>query len=289
MRRLDIGTASYRNPNKLDAMLRSIETHAGTDWRCFIIHNPSAFDSDEQAVRAVITGAVNRSARFVPVWLETNRGYSGAINELFQCAETEYIAYLDNDAEVLTARWDEKLCSYLDRFHEIGMVFPNGGPYPIARGPYTEVMWGVGYAFVINRLAMKDTGHFDTTIGHQNEADYAMRLRMAGWKCAAVPEIQVAHHAAATNDPAAIERINRGVVEFVNKWNRYFNGKNFTYHSPNVTRWEDWPPNSLYLEEYWRLQLPQLNTAPEVVTLDGRDYDLIRVPRFKDFYRNRII
>ena len=112
---------------------------------------------------------------------------------------------------------------------------------------------------------------------------------MAGYKCAALRQVQVGHDATATNNPASIERINRGVVRWVDKHNRYFNGKNFHYHSPNVTRFEDWPPNALYLEEYFKAKLPGLNDAPEVVNIDGREYDLIRVPRFKEFYRGRII
>ena len=80
-------------------------------------------------------------------------------------------------------------------------MFPNGGAYPINRGNYMEIMWGVGFCWGINRLAMKDTGLFDEAIGHQNEPDWCMRLRMAGWRCAALPGVQVRHDAAATNDP----------------------------------------------------------------------------------------
>jgi GT2 family glycosyltransferase len=288
MRKLNIGVASYRNPQKLDAALRSIEQKSTTDWRCFIIHNPSEGEDDAKAGE-VIREACARNERFVALWQSQNRGYAGAVNALFRRATTEYLAYLDNDAEVLVAGWDEQLCFYLDRFHEIGMIFPNGGAYQIPRGSYQEVMWGVGFCWAVNRLAMADTGEFDESLGHQEEADYALRLRMAGWKCAAAPEIRVAHNATATNDPAAVERINRGVVAFVNKWCRYFGGKNLNYHSPNVLRWEDWPPNALYLEEYWKQRLPQLNSNPSVVVLDGRQYDLISVPRLKDFYGGRII
>lgn len=287
MRRVDIGIASYRNPEKLEATLRSIEQRSTTDWRCFIVHNPSEADDDTQMV---IAKAIQRNlSRFEPVWMESNVGYAGAVCELMRRAETEYLIYCDNDIEISTTGWDETLCSYLDRFHEIGLIFPNGGAYPIDRGSYQEVMWGVGFCWALNRMAMTDAGEFDTSLGHQEEADYSLRVRMAGWKCAAVPEVRVAHHATATNDPASIERINRGVVNWVNKWCRYFGGKNLNYHSPNVLRWEDWPPNALYLEEYWRLRVPELNRAPEVIQLEGRDYDLIKVPRFKDFYRGRII
>lgn len=286
MRRLDIGVASYKNPVMLKSTLDCIERQSTTDWRCFIIHNPS---DDDIETRKVIEEAVKRNARFVPTILLENKGYAGAICTLMSLAETEYIAYCDNDVEIQTNGWDETLCSYLDRFHEIGMMFPNGGAYQINSGNYTEIMWGVGFCWVLNRLTMTDTGTFDASLGHQEEADYCLRVRMAGWKCASAPEVHVKHHASATNDPSAIERINRGVVNWVDKWNKYFNGKNFNYHSVNVTRFEDWPPNALYLEEYWKSRIPGLNANPEVVHMDGRDYDLIKVPRFKDFYRGRII
>jgi GT2 family glycosyltransferase len=169
------------------------------------------------------------------------------------------------------------------------MIFPGSGSHPINCGAYDKIMWGVGFCWLLNRHAMKDTGLFDTAIGHQNECDYALRLRMEGWLCAAAREVGVVHHATATNDPASIERIGRGVMEFVNKWCRYFGGKNLNYHSPNVLRWEDWPPNALYLEEYWQKKMPNLNDAPEVVTVNGREFDLIKTPKFKDFYRGRII
>jgi GT2 family glycosyltransferase len=287
-RRVDIGVASYRNPEKLARTLESIRTQTRGDWQCFIVHNPS---SGDEGVRDVIRDTVTRygPAKFMPVYLESNRGYAGAVNEILQRAETEYVLYCDNDIEILTPGWDEQFCGLLDRHHEVGMVFPNGGPYQIDRGNYQEVLWGVGFCWGINRLAMKDTGSFDEAIGHQNEPDYCMRLRMAGWRCAALPGVQVRHDATATNDPAQIERINRGVVQFVDKWNRYFNGKNFSYHSPNVTRWHDWPPNALYLEEWFRLQGVGTNAAPRIMAIGGEMFDMCEVPRLANFYRGRII
>lgn len=286
MRRLDIGMASYGNPARLQVALSQLAAHSATDWRCFIVHNPGG-DGDE-AARGVIEQAA-ADPRFVPVWMPENVGYAGAVNKLFELAETEYIAYIDNDAIVRTSAWDECLAGYLDRFHEIGMVFPNGGPYPIQRDGYTEVMWGVGFCWLISRMAMRDVGPFDASLGHQDEADYALRVRMAGYRCAAVAAVQVHHDATATNNPASIERINNGVRKWVDKWCAYFGGKTINYHSPNVIRWEDWQPNALYLEEYWKGKLPGLNANPEVVQLDGREYDLIRVPRLHGFYTGRII
>lgn len=287
-RRLDIGVASYKNPDKLRATLESIEKHSVTDWRCLVIHNPAEGEADAQA-RVVIAEFAARNPRFVPVWQEVNTGYAGAVATLQKTAETEYLGYLDNDAEVMTPGWDEKLCSYLDRFHEIGMIFPGGGVRPIDRGNYVEVMWGVGFCWVLNRMVVADVGTFDTEIGHQEEADYCLRVRMGGWKCAAAGEVQVLHHATATNDPKAIERISRGVQNFVNKWCRVFGGKNLNYYSPNVLRWDDWPPNALYLEEWFKLKQPTLNMTPAVVNIEGVEYDIIKVFRLRGFYKGRVI
>ncbi|TAL03528.1 MAG: glycosyltransferase [Rhodospirillaceae bacterium] len=301
-RRLDIGVASYRNPEKLRATLASIEAMSTTDWSCVVVHNPSADEAGNQALQ-IILDHVSRDPRYSIIQPVSNAGYAGAVNLILAHAQSEYIAYLDNDVEILTPGWDETLCSYLDRFHEIGIIFPNGGAYMIPRGPYTEVQWAAGFAWVMNRLCHAEVGGMDETIGHQNECDLALRIRMAGWKCAGAPEVRIAHHATATSDPAANERIARGVREFVDKWTRYFGGKNLNYHSPNVLRWEDWHPNALYMEEWWKLQrgesceeglmcrfdIRELNDSPEVITVEGRDYDLIRVPRFNGFYRGRVI
>lgn len=286
-RRLDIGIASYMAPEKLRRTVEAVKEHSTTDWRLRIVHNPCEGDD---ATREVIDDYYTENPRIGRIMLPENVGYCGAVNTIFEEAGSEYIAYLDNDAYVQTPGWDEILCSYLDRFHEIGMIFPNSGAYPIPRAAYTEVQWAAGFCFVVNRLAMKDVGLMDTTLGHQEDPDYCLRMRMAGYRVACAPEVEVLHDATATNNPASIERINRGVVNFVNKWNRYFNGENFNYHSPNVTRWEDWPVNALYMEEWWKLQRPDLNINPNTFTLpDGREYDEIIVPRLAGFYRGRVI
>lgn len=284
-RRLDIGIASYGASVKLARTLTSLRDTAHGDWRCFLIDNPGP----DPATRDTIAEFAREDSRFVPVLLDANIGYAGAVCQLFKVAESEHIAYSDNDVIFCTPGWDGILRSYLDRFEELGLVFPNTGAAPIERGGYTEVMWAVGFCWVLRRACMAETGPFDTTLGHQEEADYCLRVRMGGWKCAAVREVEVQHDATATNDPASNERITRGVINFVNKWSRYFGGKNLSYHSPKPLRWEDWPPNALHMEEYWLTKYPDLNATPEVVRDGNFDYDLIRVPRRAEYYRGRII
>ena len=291
MKRLDIGIASYGASEKLARAVASIREMSSGDFRLFVIDNPGP----DPATRRMIAELAVADDRIVPVFLERNVGYAGAVNEFLRLALTEpgwsHLAYCDNDVVIRTPGWDPMLCAHLDRHPQIGMIFPNGGAYPIPRADFIEVMWGIGFCWVASRKALTEVGPFDAELGHQEEADYCLRLRMAGYVCAAAPEVQVQHEARSTNDPASRERINAGVVRFVDKWNRYFCGGTQGYHSPNVLRWEDWPPNALYLEDYWRRhpKTQGLNDAPEEIAIDGMAYDLIRVPRFRHYYRGRVI
>ena len=289
MTELDIGIASYGSHEKLKRTISSLQSNSAMDWRCFVIDNPGP----DPKTRPLIERIAAKDKRIIPVFLDRNVGYAGAVNYLLRRVTSEpgwsKVAYCDNDVIIETAAWDQILGHHLDAHPEIGMVFPNEGAYGMKGDGFTEIMWGVGFCWMTTRQVITEVGVFDEQIGHQNECDYCLRVRMSGYKCAAVPEVSVHHDAVASSDPAARERINKGVVEFVDKWNQYFCGKGQGYHSPNVLRWEDWPPNALYLERWWKERLPELNDNPETMVSDGRDYDLIRVPRLEMFYRGRIV
>lgn len=284
MRRLDVGIASFRKTDRLRTTLESLIQHSTTDWRCFVVDNASGPET-----RGIISEFAARDGRIIPVFLDVNVGYAGAVNKIFELAETEYIAYLDDDTEIHTAGWDEHLCSYLDRYHELGIVFPNWGHSAIPRGAYHEVLWAAGFAWVVSRMAQRTVGPMDTEIGHHEEVDFATRLKLQGYKLACAPEIRVSHHETATRSPESQERISQGVVRWMNKWVGYFCGKDLNYHSPNVLRITDWPVHALHMEDYFKAKLPDLNVNPETVEIDGAEWDLIRVPRPKGFYRSRII
>lgn len=284
-RRLDVGIVAYRDVDKLRKAVFHLRENSTTDWRLYIVDNPA----EGSQTRDYITALALEDNRISYKFMQENVGYAGGVNEILERAQTEYVAFLDHDAYVLTRGWDEILCSYLDRFHELGIIFPNNGHYAIDRGAYQECLWAAGFCWIINRIAYKDVGPMDTTIGHHEEVDLCIRLRLAGYKLGCSPSVQVAHDETSTRSPESLERINRGVIAWMNKWVAYFCGKNVNYHSPNVLRVTDWPPNALYLEEWYKSQLPGLNDNPEVVTIGGVPMDLIKVPKPHGFYRGRII
>jgi GT2 family glycosyltransferase len=285
VRRLDIGICSYGNAQKLQKTLLSIREQSRTDFRAFIIDNPGP----DPETRPLIERFAAEDKRFVPVFEVSNIGYAGAVNELFHLAETEYVAYLDNDVQIFTPGWDETLCGYLDRHHELGLMFPNMGHYAINRGAYHECLWAAGFCCVVNRMAQRAVGMMDVLLGHHEEVDLAIRLRLEGYRLGCAPEVTVQHDETSTRSPESQERINAGVIKWMDKWVAYFCGKNVNYHSPNVLRVTDWPVNALYLEEYYRSKLPGLNDNPQTTVVDGVEMDLISIPKPKGFYRSRVI
>ena len=50
MRRLDLGIASYQNPNKLDQTLRALRQTCRTDWRCLVVDN---FSTDVEVLKVL--------------------------------------------------------------------------------------------------------------------------------------------------------------------------------------------------------------------------------------------
>jgi GT2 family glycosyltransferase len=287
MRRLDIGVVAYGNPEGLERAVASMHRTMKTDYRILVVVNPHPEPPKHAATLAALTriGNPRVHARLMP----ENVGYAGGVNEILKWAETDYIAYSDHDATFNIEGWDERMCALLDSKHEIGMLFPNGGAAMIPCGEYCEILWGVGCAWVLTRLCYADVGGFDTEIGHHEEVDYGTRVRLAGYLVAAIPEISVSHEAVATSNPASLERINRGVRAWVDKWCGYFAGKDVNYHSKNVLRHTDWNVHALHMEKYFLMKLGPINANPEVISIDGADYDLIKVPRPKGYYRDRIV
>ena len=310
MRVLDIGVVSYKNPDKLRATLASIEQQSTTDWRCLIFHNPAKGPEDSQA-REVAREACSRNSRFSLFEMSENVGYVGGVNAFFDRAETEYLAYCDNDVELRTNGWDEALCAILDANPECGQVFPGSGHYGFFNGRYHECLWNAGYCWILRRqaldkLALVDgkyrrgnpPGCLDTSLGHHEEVDLMIRLRFAGYQIGCRPDVKVLHHETATQSDSAVHRpggrIHDGVVRWMNKWNGYFCGDQLEYsmtaYDSRALRYTDWNVCALYLERMTLHYFPQWNSTPRTVMVPGvGDMDVVEVLKPKDCYKRRAI
>lgn len=294
---LHIGIASYQNPTAVEKAIESIQWSTDGDWKLLVVDNASP----DPVVRRVLETAATDS-RITLEFRDDNIGYVGAVNRIIEWADSEnaeFVAYCDNDAEIKTQGWNTKMLDVLRRHHNVVMACPTKfGAFPIHGPDFTEILWGIGCFWILKRLPLlqppKDIGPWDTTLGHQEEVDYQMRLRLEGWTIAGV-DIDVLHQAKASTSPAAQDRITAGVINWMNKWTQYFAGPTITYHSPNVVRFEDWPLNALYIERYMKAKQLEgkfpmgLNDNPEQIVVEGRLFDLIKVPRWPNLYRDRLV
>lgn len=306
MRRLDIGIASYgADPEKLLRAVASVKRCSLAVWRLFIIHNPSAGD---EATRVAIAQIVRLDQRIVAVWMPENAGYVGAVNKLFELAESEYIAYLDNDIEILTPGWDQAFLGVMEENAEVGWMFPGHGHYGFFNGKYHECLWNAGYCWILRRETQKQiaakrpaadgSGGFDPTLGHHEEVDYMIRMRLAGFRIGCCPEVNVMHHETATHASEAAHkpggRIHDGVVRWMNKWNGYFCGDDLKYsmtaYDPRALRYTDWNVDALYLERMTLALFPGWNASPETVSVPGvGEMDVVKVLKPKGPYAGRAI
>jgi GT2 family glycosyltransferase len=303
---LTIGIASYGNAEKLRATLKSICEMSVTNYKVVVIHNPGAADDD--AARKVIAEYERLSDRVFPIWMPQNVGYVGAVNKLLELADTEYVAYCDNDIEIRTHGWDVLLIKPMLDYDEIGWVFPGRGHYGFYNGQYHECLWNAGYCWMLRRKAVEDVSTqrrgplgaplFDTALGHHEEVDYMIRLRLHGWRVACRPDVTVLHHETATKrseeDHKPGGRIHDGVVRWMNKWNGYFAGDELKYsmtrYDDRMLRFTDWNVDALYLERMTLASYPQLNAHPESVHVPGvGEMDVIKVLKPKGCYVGRAI
>lgn len=311
-RRLDIGIASYGNLAKLRRTVESIIEHSVTDWRLFIIDNPGP-DPD---VRLYLKELAKGDRRIVSVFMKKNVGYAGAFNSLLSgcfdtvdgrrftgLSETKYVAYCDNDIEIQTPGWDEKLCKILDDNPECSQVFPGAGHFGFFNGRYHECLWNAGYCFVLRPDLSSDVRFMtimDNTLGHHEEVDLMIKLRLNGKTIGCDPDVHVAHHASSTHSPESQKRIHAGVVRWMNKWNRYFCGDVLKYpnpdpdsgegYDPRSLRYTDWPPCALYLERFTLAHFPYWNQKPRTVSVPGvGEMDAVEILKPKGYYVGRAI
>lgn len=298
-----IGILSYKNPERLRATIASIRQHTVGDYRLLIVHNP-ADGPEDTAARIVIDGALRGNDK--AICLPQNIGYAGGVNELILQARFDhegFLLYVENDVEIRTPGWNTLLLETMRMDDRIGQVFPGSGHFGMHNGRYNECLWNAGYCWALRLSAVDEMpkhpadqgcfGLMDPRLGHHEEVDYMIRLRLSGYLIAADPRVSVIHHETSTRSAESEQRIHDGVVRWMNKWNRYFAGDvlqySMTAYDPRCLRYTDWPPGALYLERYFLHHMGQINKAPEVATLPSGPMDLIKVPKPLNCYHERII
>lgn len=236
-------------------------------------------------------------SRFPEVLLITNSqnlGYAKACNQgarLGLKRGADYVIFLENDTEVLSKRWIEKLLKAVHREEKIGLVAPRvkgicegillnplRPSLPLVLGGYkpppflshtTEVEFVFGVALLVSKKLIDTIGLLDELFSPfvGEDLDYCMRAKKAGFKIIFTPEVVINHRGSTTTKK--LETKNPNLVYFVGVSNflifikRHFSFSRFI--------WEIlWVYINLLLDATVKKNVNSLSRIPWVVKAIGR-------------------
>lgn len=180
------------------------------------------------------------------ILMDSNRFFSGAVNQGIRESFGEVLALLNNDTEV-EPQWLEELIAALDRHPEAGMaaskmllfdrrdVLNSAGDYygrdgvPGNRGVWEkdlgqydgslQVFSACGGAAALQRSMLEEIGLLDEDfVGYCEDVDLAFRAQMAGYRCVFVPKARVYHRLSATGGgPLASYLCGRNFISVIVK------------------------------------------------------------------------
>lgn len=222
MRITEVVVVHHRTPGVLRDCLARLARHAA-DVPVRVL------DTAPEATTAQLVREAHPGARLVPT---ANRSYAAAVNEAFVDAAGPLIAVMNADVFVEAGT----LAAMAAPFHDpdVAAVGPlvrtpdgrlqdQGAPYAWAtaqvrgRGPHVarDVAWLSGCLFAARLEAVRDAGGMDGTLRFGNEdLDWCLRLRSAGWRCRIVGA-EVLHLGGSSTPDAArflVEGLRGGMI-----------------------------------------------------------------------------
>lgn len=205
----------------LDCCLRSLAREQGVEFEIIVVDNGST-DGSRELVKTFMGG--RRAVRLIEN--PDNRGFCEANNQGIAAARGEFIALLNNDAEVEPLWLAHLLDAFQDRaigmaaskilvWRESGadgppmidkvghLIYPDGqnrgrGSGELDRGQYDtieETLWPDGCACMYRKAMLDEIGVFDEDLfAYGDDADLGLRARIAGWGSLYMPKAVVWHH-----------------------------------------------------------------------------------------------
>lgn len=171
------------------------------------------------------------------------RGYTLAANELLKSAlmnnDCSEIVLVNNDTEILTDRWLDKIHDYVKDYPEIGVVaiqelmkfddgeyslLPHSGKKCLPGQGEIEDLVYAGFAFVwIKRDVLDKVGLLDMRFnpGHYEDYDFGVRTWIAGYRVIWLPKIQYRHERGVT----FASLVDKGICKYPNLQAKLFHEK----------------------------------------------------------------
>ncbi len=217
---------NWNRKELLRSCLLSLQRQIGIAFETIVIDNGST-DGSADLAETEFGVRVIRNAE--------NRGFCAANNQGIACAQGEFIALLNNDAEAEPG-WLAALQEACSRAPDVGMaaskvlvweepgridkvghlIFPDGqnrgrGSGAKDRGQFEceeEVLWPDGCAALYRKSMLDQIGGFDEDFfAYGDDAELGLRARIAGWRCIYTPRAVVRHHRGSTMGKGSPQRL----------------------------------------------------------------------------------
>lgn len=181
--------------------------------------------------------------------------------------DSDVLLHLDDDALMpADDGWLDRMLDTMANCPELGLLLPNGHGYSefIAHDRYRELRWGLGFCWLLRRETYELIGGYDPGLLHQQECDFALRVRMAGYTVGAATDFQVTHNDPQIAPPSELSnaRLHLGCVQFADKWCEYFRGRGWNYGTIPVYRMQQWPPDQEWYRRFAKENKIDLNPPP---------------------------
>lgn len=229
---------NWNGAHLLPPCLDALRSQAYKDFEVLVVDNASTDSSVELLEKEYPEVRVIR--------METNRFFSGAVNEGIRRSKGEIVVLLNNDTEV-EPQWLAELVEALDENPEAGFaaskmllferrnVLNSAGDYygrdgvPGNRGVWerdegqydaiTEVFGACGGAAAYRRRMLEEIGLLDEDfVGYCEDVDWNFRAQLAGYKCVFAPRARVYHRLSATGGgPVASYFCGRNFINVIVK------------------------------------------------------------------------
>lgn len=236
-------------------------------------------------LKAELTIAKGENTYKVPLIVyrnEKNLRHAASQNLSMDLAHGDVLIHLEDDVVMPYHGWNQTFAKVLQDHPEVGQVLPVGsgrGEW-IERPGYHEFAWGLGGVWAITKQVYMAVGGWDTSLVHQLEPDYNLRVRMAGWRVAGCLDIPQMHHLGEGFEQETFGRqlsTTIGVYNMLRKWNARFFGF-WDYRSVWSMSWDDFPPNVAFRRMTAAALGMKLNENPEPFQFKGHwgKYELVR-------------
>jgi hypothetical protein len=120
----------------------------------------------------------------------------------------------------------------------------------------------LGFHWLLRREVYDIVGGYDAQLIHQNEADLALRVRMAGFTVGAMSVVVKHNDPGGPRSELSLAREHLGTVTFNDKWIGMFLGPAYNYGTVPVSRMQQWPPDQEWFRRFSKVNAFELNPAP---------------------------